>query len=166
MSTTGSLHYQLCCECAKWLRNRKNCEKWETPWKYVSVELNVYGTECADVWATNGWSSIVVEVKTSRADFHADSKKKYRTKEWRDQVPGNYRYFLAPNGLISPEELPEGHGLLEWDGNKIIRTVPASFRQVTNRADLIYLSSILRRENFPQGIYNYRGKNTTIKHNL
>lgn len=163
MSTTGSLHYQLCCECAKWLRARKNCERWETPWKYIAVEQNVYGTENADVWATNGWSSIVVEVKTSRADFHADFKKKYRTDVWRDQVPGNYRYFLTPKGLISSEELPENHGLLEWDGNKISRVVPASYRKVTNRADLIYLSSILRRENFHQGIYNYRGQNLTIK---
>lgn len=162
MSKTNSLHYQLCCACAKWLHNRKNSERLETPWKYVAVELNVYGTENADVWATNGWSSIVVEVKTSRSDFHADFKKKYRTDTWRDQVPGNYRYFLAPKGLISPEELPEGHGLLEWDGERITRIVPSSYRQVTNRADLIYLCSILRREGFQGKIYNYRGMPTTI----
>lgn len=161
MSKTDSLHYQLCLEGAKWLK--KNAEHWETPWKYIAVELVCYGTENADVWATNGWSSIVVEVKTSRADFKADFKKRYRQEEWRDQVPGNYRYFLAPKGLISPDDLPEGHGLLEWDGEKITRTHSAEFREVTNRADLIYLCSILRREEFPKKIYNYRGQNSTIK---
>ncbi len=45
------------------------------PLEVHSFELNVYGTENADVWATNGWSSIVVEVKTSKSDFHADFKK-------------------------------------------------------------------------------------------
>lgn len=163
MSKTDSLHYQLCLEGAKWLRNKKNTEHWETPWKYVAVELNVYGTENTDVWATNGWSSIVVEVKTSRRDFHADFKKKYRSDKWRDQVPGNYCYFLTPKGLITPEELPEGYGLLEWDGERIMRIVPSHYRQVTNRADLIYICSILRREGFKEKIYNYRGQNTTIK---
>ena len=61
------------------MRRKQNCERWETPWKYIAVELNVYGTENADVWATNGWSSIVVEVKTSRSDYHADFKKKYHS---------------------------------------------------------------------------------------
>lgn len=163
MSKTESLHYQLCLEGGKWLRRRKNCEKYETPWKYVAVELNVYGTENADLWATNGWSSIVVEVKTSRSDYHADFKKKYRTETWRDQVPGNYRYFLAPKGLISTDELPEGHGLLEWEDGEITRTRAASYRIVTNRADLIYLCSILRREGFSEKIFNYRGQNTMIK---
>lgn len=162
MSKTDSLHYQLCVEGAKWLRNRKNAEHFETPWKYIAVELNVYGTENADIWATNGWSSIVVEVKTSRGDFHADFKKKYRTEKWRDQVPGNYRYFLAPKGLVSPDELPEGNGLLEYEDGKIFRTKDAIFRKVTNRADLIYMCSILRRECFPQRVYNYRGMNTSL----
>lgn len=162
MSKTDSLHYKLCEEGARWLRRKQNCERWETPWKYIAVELNVYGTENADVWATNGWSSIVVEVKTSRSDYHADFKKKYHSEIWRDQVPGNYRYFLVPRGLISPDELPDGHGLLEWESGRIVRTKAAAYRQVTNRADLIYLCSILRREEFPKKIFNYRGAPTTI----
>ena len=149
-------NYQLCCECARWLRSKKNKEHWETPWKYVAVELVCYGTENADVWATNGWSSIVVEVKTSKKDFKSDFRKKYRQEHWRDQIPGNYRYYLVPKGVIPPNELPEGCGLLEWDGKKIVRTLSAKFRQVTNRADLIYLCSILRREGFPNKIFNFR----------
>lgn len=162
MSTTGSLHYQLCCECAKWLRNRKNCERWKTPWKYIAVELNVYGTENADVWATNGECSIVIEVKTSRADFLKDGKKWHRAETMKDYQSGNFRYYLAPAGMILTDELPEGWGLLEWDGKTITRVTPSQYRTVNNHADLIILSSILRREGFPEKIFNYRGAPTTI----
>ena len=162
MSATNSLHYQLCLECAKWLRRRKNAERFRTPWKYIAVELVCYAAENTDVWATNGECSIVVEVKTSRADFLKDGKKWHRAETMRDYQSGNYRYFLAPKGLIKPEDLPSGWGLLEWDGKAIERVVPSEFRPVTNHADLIILSSILRREGFMEKIYNYRGAPTTI----
>ena len=46
MSKTNSLHYTLCCEGAKWLKNRKNIERsgnCGSPWKYVAVEMCVVG---------------------------------------------------------------------------------------------------------------------------
>ena len=39
MSKTNSLHYELCCLGAKFLKSRKNAEPWEIPNKYVAVEL-------------------------------------------------------------------------------------------------------------------------------
>ena len=65
--------------------------------------------------------------------------------------------------LISPEELPEGWGLLYWDGKKITYIKGAPKHENTARADLMILYSILRREGFPEKIYNYRHQNTTIK---
>ena len=53
-------------------------------------------------------TSVVVEVKVSRGDFLADRKKPHRISGGM----GVYRYFLCPEGLIQPEELPEGWGLL------------------------------------------------------
>lgn len=52
--------------------------------------------------------SVVVEVKVSRADFLADSKKRHR----REGGVGCWRYFMCPEGLIGVEELPAGWGLL------------------------------------------------------
>ena len=54
-------------------------------------------------------STAIVEVKISRSDFQADSKK-----PWRSGRPSLcvYRYYLCPEGLIKPEELPKGWGLL------------------------------------------------------
>ena len=162
MSKTDSLHYQLCLEGAKWLKRRKNAKRWRTPWKYIAVELVCNAAENADVWATNGECSIVIEVKTSRADFIKDGKKWHRAETMKDYQSGNFRYYLAPAGMIRTDEMPEGWGLLEWDGKTITRVTPSQYRTVNNHADLIILSSILRREGFPEKIFNSRGAPTTI----
>ena len=162
MSATNSLHYNLCLEGAKWLKKKKNHERYETPWKYIAVEIVVYGCENPDIWAFNGWSTMVVEVKTSHADFLNDKKKWFRQVGNEGGDPGNYRYYLTPKGMLKPEELPEGFGLLEWDGKNIERVINATRRTVTNHADGIIMASILRREHFPEKIYNYRGEPTTI----
>ena len=62
----------------------------------------------AGVWDEG---TTLVEVKVSRADFLADAKKPHRL----DPALGigRYRYYLAPEGLIKPEELPERWGLIE-----------------------------------------------------
>lgn len=162
MSKTGSLHYQLCEEGAKWLKRRKNCERSETPWKYIAVEICVYGCENPDIWAFNGWSTIVVEVKTSRADFLNDSKKWWRRPGSEECIAGNYRYYLAPKGILRKEDMPPGVGLLEFNGERIERSVSAVRHSASNHADMIIMASILRREGFREGIYNYRGCPTTI----
>lgn len=53
--------------------------------------------------------SVVVEVKVSRSDFLADKAKPHRVQGGM----GTYRYFMAPEGMISPDELPAGWGLLD-----------------------------------------------------
>lgn len=62
----------------------------------------------AGVWNEG---TTLVEVKVSRADFLADAKKPHRLHSALGI--GTYRYYLAPEGLIKPEELPERWGLIE-----------------------------------------------------
>ena len=68
-----------------------------------------------------GWKgkcrSVVVECKVSRADFLADRLKPFRQNA--EVALGCERFYLAPAGLIAPEELPRGWGLLEWAGRKL-----------------------------------------------
>lgn len=52
--------------------------------------------------------SVVVEVKVTRSDFLVDAKKPHRSKGGL----GNWRYYMCPEGLILPDEIPEGWGLL------------------------------------------------------
>nr|WP_280971441.1 adenylosuccinate synthase [Cupriavidus gilardii]WDE72680.1 hypothetical protein [Cupriavidus gilardii] len=61
--------------------------------------------------------SVVIEVKVSRADFLADAKKPHR----QDPAAGmgEFRYYLAPAGLIRVDELPPRWGLIEVDGRAL-----------------------------------------------
>ena len=163
MSKTDSLHYQLCVEGAKWLRRRKNVEHCEGVWKYVTVEMCVQGCENPDIWGFNGWSTIVVEVKTSRSDFLNDRKKFWQQPGNEECLGGIYRYYLTPKGLLSKDDLPPQTGLLEWDGKNITRAIAAERHTVSNHADMLMMASLLRREGFKEGVYNYRGTPTTIK---
>ena len=75
-----------------------------------------------------GWKgkcrSVVVECKVSRADFLADRAKPFRQN--CEIALGCERFYLVPAGLITPEELPPGWGLLECSGRKIeVRLKPA-----------------------------------------
>jgi len=179
MSATNSLHYQLCCEAAKWLHRRKHdykkcqnkpCHKGEfcrhcLRFKYVAVELNTYCTEQTDVWGYDGNTTAVIEVKTSHTDFLNDSKKWWRGEESKEcgLQAGMLRWYLCPSGVISADELPSGWGLLYWDGKNIEHVVAPTLFENTLKSDIRILYSLLRRENFPQKIFNYRGTNTTIK---
>lgn len=58
--------------------------------------------------------SILVEVKTSRADFFADQKKPFREKP--SKGIGDIRVYLTTKGLVKPEEVPYGWMLWEVHG--------------------------------------------------
>ena len=59
-------------------------------------------------WNLQGFS-VLIECKTSRADFLADQQKKHR----QQFCVGRKRYYLTPPELVSKDELPDGWGLLE-----------------------------------------------------
>lgn len=177
MSASDSLHYKLCVEGAKWLHKRKfnynkcqnkECHKPEfckvcRPYKYVAVEICTYGAEQTDVWGWCGDLTAVIEVKTSHADFLNDSKKKCRQEEFKDLQCGNLRWYLCPEGVIKPDELPQGWGLLYWNGKSVYHVAAPKYFCCTYRGDMFVIYSILRRENFSEKIFNYRGTNDTIK---
>lgn len=158
MSKTDSLHYQLCCLGAKFLKSRKSAEPWETPNKYVVVELVTLTAENPDIWATNGYHTTLVEVKTSHADFLADKKKWIRSEEAEiaDKCLGNYRYYLCPEGVISENEIPDKWGLLVYDGRRITKVKSAKYQKSSTDAELLVVTSIMSRCGIKQQIFNFR----------
>lgn len=158
MSKTDSLHYQLCCLGGKFLKSRKSAEPWECANKYVAVELVTLTAENPDIWATNGYHTTLVEVKTSHADFLADQKKWVRSEaaQIAGLCLGNFRYYLCPKGLISEDELPEKWGLLEFDGKTITKVKRATYQKSGTNAELLVLTSIMRRCGIKQQIFNFR----------
>ncbi|MCK9549306.1 hypothetical protein [Aquamicrobium sp.] len=103
-------HNELCDIAEKWLRG--HC-------KITAKEIVACTAtrECADAIGFTSSHSILIECKTSRADFLADLKKPFRQSP--ELGMGDYRLYLCPRGLIQPNELPPKWGLL-WvyeDGN-------------------------------------------------
>ena len=160
MSATNSLHYQLCCEGAKYLLQPRAKEPYQSQNKWATVELVCMGGEMSDVWATNASTSTIIEVKTSMSDFRRDKKKYYRSEqaEKTGMTVGNYRYYLVPDEMTEKvlEEMPETWGLLVWSKNKITRIKTSSYFNANKDWDMFIICSILGREIGLHKVFNYR----------
>lgn len=112
-------HAQLVEKAVCWLRSSYRC----------GIVLSEQACCTGEVPDVIGWKgrcrSVVVECKISRADFLADLKK-----PWRHEANalGCERFYLAPKGLISAEELPKNWGLLESCGRQLSISVKPNSR--------------------------------------
>ena len=97
-----------------------------------------------------GWKrachSVLVECKVSRPDFLADRAKPFRLKP--ELGVGSERFYLVPRGLVRPDEIPVGWGLLEFH-NRCIQMVQASRKNLRTeqgfRCEMNLLLASLRR---------------------
>lgn len=112
---TDLTHKSLCALAVDWLkrpgsRNGPGCQV------AISETQNHVSKEIPDAigWramAHSGPGSTIVEVKISRADFLADRNKPHR---FNPEIGmGAYRYYMAPEGMIAQDELPDRWGLIE-----------------------------------------------------
>lgn len=130
-------HKQAVQRMAAWLRNSRGCG-------VVMAELATQNHETPDAIGWFGMAgSILVEVKTSRADFFADGNKSFRRCE--DQGMGDHRYFAAEPGILKREDIPEGWGLLEIREHQTREIVPAVFKGGNKHNEIKMLMSALRR---------------------
>jgi hypothetical protein len=113
---------------------------------------NVYG-EIPDVLGFFSGSSILLECKTSLADFRADKNKIFRRPDMADAGMGSQRWFLAPEGIIPSPELPKGWGLAEVTAaGKIKIAWPSSRFERNADSEIRLLISVLCRLNIqPEG---------------
>jgi hypothetical protein len=77
--------------------------------------------EIPDVYAVNNRYSVVIECKTSHADFERDKKKRFR--KYPKEGLGRFRYYFCEEGVILPEELPAKWGLVYVYPNGFIRLI-------------------------------------------
>lgn len=99
---------------------------------------NAGGNRCRrlDLWAMKrSYTKPAIygyEVKVSRSDFLSDEK-------WHEYLPlCNQLYFVTPWGLVQPEEIPEGVGLL-WISKNITKSYmkkKAAHREIELPIDL------------------------------
>ncbi len=102
--------------------------------------------------------SYLIECKASRADFLSDNKKRFRQKH--EEGMGDERYFMAPVGMLSPSEMPDGWGLIEVyevaRKHRPIEVVKESknfYGEANKRAEVSYLSSAIRRINISMAVF-------------
>ncbi len=60
---------------------------------------------------TKPWTRFCVEIKLSRSDFAADKRKPL--KQRRARMIANKFYYLTPQGILKPDEVPLWAGLAE-----------------------------------------------------
>lgn len=91
--------------------------------KYRIENLNVYSWESDSLSITKSGYVYECEIKISRADFFNDKKKErkhqilegtYTPGRWEKTYPmrPNYFYYVVPEGLVKPEEIPPYSGLI------------------------------------------------------
>jgi hypothetical protein len=138
-------HAGLLVIAARWLRQR-GCN-------IVLTEAGRAGEERPDAigWEPAGMST-VVEAKTTRKDFLAEWSRIDRKEHRRARGMGIRRFYLAPSGIIKPEELTEnGWGLIEvftggclekkpsepFDANRDaeLRLLVANYARIRNKDD-------------------------------
>lgn len=130
-------HKDACGRVARWLQNTAGCA-------VVMTERTTRVQETPDAigWKGDG-DSILVECKVSRSDFHADKAKIFRRIE--EQGVGRHRYYAAPSGVLTPEDMPDGWGLLEITERQVrVRKQPES-KSANKDAEVSMLVSAIRR---------------------
>lgn len=91
--------------------------------KYRIENLTVYAWESDSLSVTKTGYAYECEIKISRSDFFNDKKKErkhqilegtYSLKQYEKTYPlrPNYFYYVVPEGLVKPEEVPEFAGLI------------------------------------------------------
>ena len=102
-------HDELVIAGEKWLKRSIGV-------RFTLSELVTAAGEIPDIIGWKSGFSILIECKTSRADFLTDKKKFFRRYPYEGM--GTYRLYLCPTGLIHSDELPKGWGLLYYDPDK------------------------------------------------
>jgi hypothetical protein len=149
MTTSLLTHDDLIARGKKWLsqpHNGKQLGYYQGSMGVILTEFVCYANNIPDVIGFNNAISVLIECKTSHADFLADLRKPHRHFMNRTQM-GNYRYYLAPPDILSASEMPENWGLLCCGDKQIWVEKQAEFFNSfdVRNAEFPILYSIARR---------------------
>ena len=127
-------HSQLVQKAITWLRSYR-----------CSVVLSEQACASGEMPDAIGWKrtqhSVVVECKVSRADFLADRAKPFRQRP--ELGLGCERFYLTAPGLIRPEELPAGWGLLECQKGRVRMVQPPAAKSQRSAQGMKYEMNLL-----------------------
>lgn len=143
-------HDELVERAVRWLK--KPASKWfgtkqwsRTGCGVVVPELVTYSGEIPDAigWVASGYS-YAIECKTSLADFNRDREKpRHRT---GSPHAGAECFYMCERGVIAPERIPDGWGLLYVHGRSVsIEIAPKGNAKRDVRGEMGMMYSLLRR---------------------
>ena len=155
-------HAELVQISVRWLRTTRGCGVVLAE-MVCANRLNIIPDALG--WRAAAWS-ILVECKTSRADFLADRKKPIH--QLPDSGPGQERWYITPPNLIKPEELPIGWCLAEVHGTRVKLIHPTKlwggaveglyFNHERQASEVPFLLSACRRHQLSVPFYSKTAK--------
>lgn len=109
-------HKELLELSVKWLKNHKKDNIIVPNCKIIFKELKCASNfgEIPDVIGFNSFTSVLLEIKTSKSDFIKDIKEKSFRTIHPEKGMGELRLFVCEKGLIDIEEVPDNWGLLYY----------------------------------------------------
>lgn len=117
-------HREGCHIAAKYLHNNMGCGA-------VFVEPNPYeNKESPDALGFRPGATILMEVKVSRGDFLSDKKKPHRMDPATGM--GDWRFYVCPEGVIMPEDLPPKWGLFYFTPRKSLKAIVVPAEQFSS----------------------------------
>lgn len=124
--------------------------------------LDLFAINC---WPSSGFRAVAYEVKVSRSDFMreiADPSKRAPAEKLAGEC-----YFATPPGLVRPDEVPEGWGLVECGGGGAKVRKVATQRRVESWP-ISFCASLARRSAdekpaWPPGIWRFEGREITVE---
>lgn len=141
-------HKELCSLAVNWLkrphsRGGHGCnvaiDECRTGW--TGEVPDALGYRFSGIPNDSSSGTVLVECKVSRADFLADGNKPHR----QANGVGNWRYYMAPAGLIRMEELPENWGLVEVNQRGHCKLIKGPYLS-TSYSDRLSLLASMRFE--------------------
>lgn len=95
-------------------------------------------------WPSESYNSIAYEVKVSRGDFMKEIK--HPEKRVFAESMSNESYFVTPRGLVKPEEVPDGWGLITpMNGARRLRITKQATRRHKVNWPMSFIMAMLRR---------------------
>lgn len=121
-----------------------------------------------NVWPSSNYRTVAYEVKVSRSDFLNEIKdptKRKPAEEFASEC-----YFVTPSGLVKPDEVPEGWGLMTGSDSGLRTMKIATQRQTEKDLPVRFVAALARRcadsvttRGVPAPLWKYQGEEVTFE---
>lgn len=119
-----------------------------------------------NLWESNKYIRVAYEIKVSRSDFLREMDQPQKRAD--AERLANQCFFVTPAGLVKPDEIPQGWGLLEATKAGLRRKKVAQQR-VIDPPPIWFVASLARRTaddlpDLPPVIWRYAGEEILLEH--